>query len=73
MSRRDITETMAAVFHTDISLRSIPTLEPVESQALTQSVADAQLYVQPPAAMNVDETGWREQAKRTWLWVGATS
>ena len=72
MSQRDITETMEAVFHTDISLGSIPTLETVVSKALTQPVAAAQLYVQRQAAANVDETGWREQAKRAWLWVAAT-
>ena len=72
MSQRDITETMAAVFHTDISLGSIPTLETVVSAALAQPVADAQTYVQHQAAANVDETGWREQTKRAWLWVAAT-
>ncbi len=72
MSQRDITETMATVFHTDIGLGSIPTLETVVSEALAQPVADAQLYVQHQAAANVDETGWREQAKRAWLWVAAT-
>ena len=72
MSQRDVTETMEAVFHTDIGLGSIPTLETVVSEALAQPVADAQLYVQRQAAANVDETGWREQAKRAWLWVAAT-
>jgi transposase len=72
MSQRDIIETMAAVFHTDIGLGSIPTLETVVSDALAQPVADAQTYVQHQAAANVDETGWREQAKRAWLWVAAT-
>ncbi len=72
MSQRDITETMATVFHTDIGLGSIPTLETVVSEALAQPVADAQHYVQRQAAANVDETGWREQAKRAWLWVAAT-
>jgi IS1 family transposase len=72
MSQRDVTETMEAVFHTDIGLGSIPALETVVSEALAQPVADAQLYVQRQAAANVDETGWREQAKRAWLWVAAT-
>jgi IS1 family transposase len=72
MSQRDITETMEAVFHTDIGLGSIPTLETVVSDALAQPVADAQTYVQHQAAANLDETGWREQTKRAWLWVAAT-
>lgn len=72
MSQRDITETLEAVFHTDIGLGSIPTLETVVSDALAQPVTDAQLYVQRQAAANVDETGWREQTQRAWLWVAAT-
>jgi transposase len=39
---------------------------------LTQPVAAAQAYVQQQPAANLDETGWREQAKRAWLWVAAT-
>lgn len=72
MSQRDITETLAAVFHTDIGLGSIPTLETVVSTALVQPVAAAQTYVQHQAAANLDETGWHEHAKRAWLWVAAT-
>ncbi len=72
MSQRDITETMEAVFHTDVALGSVPALETAVSDALAQPVADAQTYVQRQPAANVDETGWREQAKRAWLWVAAT-
>jgi transposase len=72
MSQRDITETMEAVFHTDIGLGSIAALETGVSDALAQPVADAQTYVQRQTAANVDETSWREQAKRAWLWVAAT-
>lgn len=72
MSQRDLTETLEAVFHVDIGLGSIPTLQTVVSEALAQPVAEAQTYVQSQAAANVDETGWREQTKRAWLWVAAT-
>jgi len=72
MSQRDITETLEAVFHTDIGLGSVPALETAVSECLAQPVADAQTYVQQQVAANVDETGWCEQAKRAWLWVAAT-
>jgi transposase len=72
MSQRDLTEMMEAVFHTDVALGSIPALETAVSDALAQPIADAQAYVQHQPAANVDETGWREQAKRAWLWVAAT-
>lgn len=72
MSQRDLTETMTALFHTDISLGSISAVETIVSEALVQPVIEAQTYVQHHNAVNVDETGWHEQAKRTWLWVAAT-
>lgn len=72
MSQRDITETLEAVFHTPVGLGSISALETAVSDALAQVVADAQTYVQHQPAANLDETGWYEQAKRTWLWVAAT-
>jgi IS1 family transposase len=72
MSQRDMTETLETVFHTDVGLGSVPTLELAVSDALIQPVADAQTYVQQQPTANLDETGWREQAKRAWLWVAAT-
>lgn len=72
MSQRDITETLETVFHTDIALGSVPRLETAVSACLAQPVLDAQQYVQQQPAANVDETSWREQTKRAWLWVAAT-
>lgn len=71
LSQRDITETLKTVFHTDVALGSVSVLETAVSDALTQPVSDAQAYVQQQPAANVDETSWREQAKRAWLWVAA--
>jgi transposase len=72
MSQRDISETLETVFHTAVALGSIPTLETTVSAALAQSVVEAQTYMQQQPAVNLDETGWREQAKRVGLWVAAT-
>lgn len=72
LSHRDISETLAAMFHTEVALGSVPTLEQAVSDALAQPVAEAQTYVQHHPTANLDETGWREQAKRAWLWVAAT-
>jgi len=72
MSQRDITETLETVFHTDLALGSVPALETAVSACLAQPVLDAQQYVQQQPAANVDETSWREQTKRAWLWVAAT-
>jgi len=72
LSHRDITEALATVFHTDVALGSVSILEQAVSDALAQPVAEAQTYVQQQPTANLDETGWREQAKRAWLWVAAT-
>jgi transposase len=47
-------------------------LEQAVSRALAAPVAEATRYVQQQHMRNVEETGWREKAKRVWLWVCAT-
>jgi transposase len=72
LSQRDIAETLDTLFHTNLSLGSVPAQEAAVSAALAQPVAEAQTYVQQQPAANLDETGWREQSQRAWLWVAAT-
>lgn len=72
LSQRDISETLETLFHAEVSLGSIPTLEAAVSAALEQPVTEAQTYVQQQPAANVDETGWYERAQRAWLWMAAT-
>jgi hypothetical protein len=72
ISQRDMQELLAAVFHVDISLGSIPAQEKRVSQALEKPVQEARQYVQHQPATNVDETGWHELTKNIWLWVCTT-
>jgi transposase len=72
LSQRDIAETLDTLFHAELSLGSVPAQEAAVSAALAQPVAEAQTYVQQQPAANLDETGWREQSQRAWLWVAAT-
>lgn len=72
LSQRDIVEGMAALYHVEMALGSVSSLEAAVSQALEQPVAAAQAYIQQQPEVKIDETGWREQSKRAWLWVGAT-
>lgn len=73
ISQRDALEVLETVFHTEISLGSIPTLTETVGTALGGVVEMARTYVATQAVNNVDETGWREKAHRTWLWVNCTS
>ncbi len=72
VSQRDVEEVMQTVFHTDISLGSIPAQEDQVSAALAAPVQEAQTYVQQQPVQNVDETSWREKTKRPWLWINTT-
>jgi transposase len=73
MSQRDVQEAMSALFHTDMALGSVSTLEQHVSAALNQPVEKAHTYVQQQPAIHADETSWRESNNRCWLWIGATA
>jgi len=73
ISQREALEVLETVFHTEISLGSIPTLTETVGTALAGVVETARTYVATQAVNNVDETGWREKAPRTGLWVNCTS
>lgn len=72
LSQRDVEEVMETVFHTDLSLGSVPALEASMSSALVEPVEEAKTYVRQQPVNNLDETGWFEQAKHAWLWISAT-
>jgi transposase len=55
----------------EISTGQICALERQTSEILEPVVKQAQDYVQERPA-NVDETGWRQEKKKAWLWVAAT-
>src|SRR3990172_9442941 len=72
ISQREVEEVLNTVFHTDISLGSIPAQEERVSAALAEPVQDVQTYVQQQPAQNVDETSWPEKTHRAWLWINTT-
>jgi transposase len=71
-SHRDVTEAMEVLYGLDVSLGSIPAIERQVSKALRKPVAAAQQFVEQQMVQYVDETGWRENGRRKWLWVNAT-
>jgi len=72
LSQRDIAEGMAALYHVELAVGTIPAVQAAVSEALANPVTAAQQYVQQQSAVNVDETGWRQENKRAWLWLAAT-
>ena len=69
VSHRDVEEVLQTVFHTDLSLGSLPAQEDQVSAALAAPVQAAQRYVQDQLVQNVDETSWSEKTKRAWRWI----
>jgi transposase len=54
-----------------IALGEICSIEQTVARALEPAVQDARAYVRTQDA-NVDETTWRQQQCRSWLWVAVT-
>ena len=73
LSKREIESIMGTFFEVSISLGSIPRVEKRCHQAVETSVSEAEEYVRQQAVVHMDETGWREENKKAWLWVAATT
>jgi transposase len=72
LSKREIERMMATFFEVPISLGAISRVEKRCEQAIATPVKDAEAYVRQQAVVHMDETGWREENKKAWLWVAAT-
>ena len=72
LSKRETVEILEDFFNATLGLGSVPKLEKRTSAAIAQVVEEARSYVRSQAAAHQDETGWREGAKKAWLWVLAT-
>jgi len=71
-SQRDVQDLLATLYQTEVSVGGIGALEQAVSAALAAPVAEAQTYVQRQPVRNADETSWRENGKRRWLWISVT-
>jgi transposase len=60
------------LFGIQMSLGAVTDNLQAVSEALAVPVQQAHQYAQTQAVAYVDETGWREQKHRAWLWVMAT-
>src|SRR5262249_24339769 len=55
------------------SLGAVVRQEQAQSAALAPVVEEAQAAVQQAAVVNMDETGWRQEQQRAWLWTVVTA
>jgi transposase len=72
MSKRAIEELTEAIFEAPIALGTVANLEQEVSTALAGAHKEALETVAAAPVKNVDETGWKENGKKRWLWVAAT-
>jgi transposase len=73
VSRRRVAEIFRDVLSITIALGTISNLEQEAADALEEPYEEAAAEVRKDRPKNVDETGWKEQGRKRWLWVAATA
>jgi transposase len=73
LSERETADFLAAVCGLPISLGSIASCCERVSTALAPIDAAVHALVQTQAVANIDETSWREENRRVWLWTMVTA
>jgi transposase len=71
LGKRPIRQLAYDLFRLSISTGMVAKLERSTADALQQPMAELEGYVQTQHA-NVDETSWREEMQKAWLWVVVT-
>jgi len=72
MSKRMVAGFCRDVLGVELSVGEICQIEQTVTQAVAPAVAEAAVYVQS-CDTNIDETPWREQQRRRWLWTVVTT
>lgn len=73
LSKRQTEELLTTALNVPISLGSICRVEQQISAALAEPVAEAHEHLQHSAVAYADETSWKQQPNKAWLWVGVTA
>jgi transposase len=69
LSRREAQQVLEDLWSAKISLGALSGLEQATSGALESVVDDVAQSVKRASVVNMDETGWREDNARAWLWT----
>jgi transposase len=73
LSRREVRQLLRDLWQVRVSLGAVVRQEQAQSAALAPVVEEAQAAVQQAAVVNMDETGWRQEQQRAWLWTAVTA
>jgi transposase len=72
-SVRQSSAVMTQLLHVPMSTGMVSKTQEQVSRALARPYDEALAYVQSSDRAYADETGWRENKKRAWLWVAVTA
>src|SRR6266536_5699196 len=73
LSRREVQQVLMDLWNVTLSLGAVLRQERVESAALAPVVAEVRAAAQQADVVNLDETGWRQEQQRAWLWTVVTT
>jgi transposase len=73
LSRREVRQLLQDLWQVRVSLGAVVCQEQAQSAALAPIVEEARATVPQAAVVNIDETGWREDKQRAWLWTVVTT
>jgi transposase len=73
LSKRQIQQVSSDLFGLSISTGMISKLEQQSARALEAPYQELATAVHQAAVIHVDETGWRENRKKAWLWATVTA
>jgi transposase len=71
-SVRQVSAVMTNLMHVPMSPAMVTKVQHQVSQILAAPFDEALAYVQARGALNADETSWREDKQRAWLWVAVS-
>jgi transposase len=72
LSKRSAREMLSDFLGIDLCLGSVSKVEKQVSAALAAPYDEARTHVKAAPVVHADETSWRENKKKAWLWVAAT-
>ena len=69
LSHRIMAELLERLFGLEISVGQVSRLQRIGREALQPGVDEITATVRTSEVVNMDETGWRENGRRAWLWT----
>jgi transposase len=73
LSRREVQQLLQDLWQVRVSLGAVVRQEQAQSAALAPIVEEARAAVPQADVVNMDETGWRQEQQRAWLWTVVTA